>query len=201
MPLLEEGTGGPTQAGAVAEAAIADVVRDAGAQVYEPFEAQAAPRSSGRRRRTTRRPAGRRAVYPNAAVATRAMLAASDAFEAAKDPRARDPRAAAAVLQVPDEPGQGVIIESMARNYPRDPQPPTTSPPPARAGRCLAGRAQAPEAARPARRRPPPAGATFAAALEEIRKIRGEEAVRTLPDFRLPVPARDEPREARSGPA
>jgi outer membrane protein assembly factor BamB len=191
-PLTDDTTGSASQAGAYAERAIGNVIRLAGAGIYQKYQQAASDALAAAQQAGD--PAKLLAVaqvYPNSTVAPQAMLAAADAYEAAADPKSAVNVLRPMYFKYPDSTEKPRIIEAMARNYlllknrrgnvdsaaarlaqggtlPGDPK--LTKPLVLPDGKKL------------------DAGMPFAQALEEVRKYTGREAAKGLPDFRLPMP-------------
>lgn len=190
-PLLDDATATPTQAAAVAEKSIANLIRQAGSAVYEPF--QKAAEAALAEAQKTGEPAKLLAVaqvYPNASVAPRAMLAAADAYEAAGDARGAVHVLRPMYFKYPDSPEKPRIIEAMARNYLALPNRLDTAAARLAQGSNLGGDG-AMNLTRPMTLpdgKVLPQGTPFSAALEEVRKYSGREVAKTLPNFGLPQP-------------
>ena len=199
-PLNDESTGTPIQAAAVAEKAINHVVTMAGVAVYEPYQKAAADALAEAQKSND--PAKLLAVaqvYPNASVAPKAMLAAADAYEAAGDARSAVHVLRPMYFKYPDSAEKPRIIEAMARNYLALPNRVDTAAArlaqgsnlPGEGGGKLTQTMKLPDG------KVLPAGTTFAAALEEVRKYSGREVAKTLPDFGLPQPPKGPTKEDR----
>ena len=199
--LTDDTTGAPTQAAAVAERAINNLIRLAGASVYAPYQQAASEKLDAAAK--TNEPAKLLAVaqeYPNATVAPQAMLAAADAFEAAGDPKAAVNVLRPMYFKYPDIKEKPRIIESMARNYLMMPYRAESAAARLAQGSNLPGQ---PKLTRPLKLPDGgqlPVGMSFADALDEVRKYTGREAARTLPDFRIPMPRRRTKEEKAADP-
>jgi outer membrane protein assembly factor BamB len=120
VPLVDEKTGGPTQAAAVAEGQIKALVVRGGVKLYAAFEAEAAKRLADAQAAKPVKPEALVEVadaYPNAITAPKALLAAAEAYESLKQPQP----AVQALRQAYFKYGQAVdkprVIEAMARDY------------------------------------------------------------------------------------
>jgi hypothetical protein len=192
-PLTDDATATPTQAAAVAEKLINHVVTMAGVGVYEPYQkAAAAALAEARQSNEPAKLLAVAQVYPNASVAPAAMLAAADAFEAAGDARGAVHVLRPMYFKYPDSAEKPRIIEAMARNYLALPNRVDTAAARLAQGSNLPGEGGG-KLTKPMKLpdgKELPAGTTFAAALDEVRKYSGREVAKTLPDFGLPLPAK-----------
>lgn len=199
--LTDNTTGAPTQAAAFAERAISNLVRQAGAAVYAPYQqAAAAALTEARKTNDPAKFLAAAQVYPNASVAPEAMLAAADAYEAAGDAKSAVNVLRPMYFKYPDSKEKPRIIESMARNYLllKNRRGNVDSAAARLAhGLTLAGD---PKLTKPltlpdgSQLAP---GLSFAQALDEVRKFTGREAAKVLPDFHLPVPRTRRTREQK----
>lgn len=187
-------TSSPAQAGALAEKGIASLIK-AHPEAYAPFEQAATDALAEARRSSDDLPTRLLAVaktYPNSSAAPEAMLAAADAYETAGNPRMALQAARQLYFRTPaGSANLPRILETMARNYLVIPG--RTDVVAAAAARLAQGAALPgdPMLEKPLRL---PNNQIldrmrFSQALEEVRKYSVDEAVRTLPDFHLPVPA------------
>ncbi|HEY2587617.1 MAG TPA: PQQ-binding-like beta-propeller repeat protein [Tepidisphaeraceae bacterium] len=183
VPLPDQVNNTPTSADVVARKQIGDLIAK-DPQLYEPFERQAA--DALKAAQETNDPAKLLDVaqaYPNSSVATKASLAAADAYETSNDVRA-----ARHVLsdlyfdrnqKSPDWPR---ILEAMARTDPRT------------AAHMLAQGVEQlnnPQLAKPLKLpngQEIAAGTPFSVALEQVRKFTYQQQDRTLSTFNLPIP-------------
>lgn len=195
VPLLDQANGGPTQAAAVAEEAIRNLVAKAGAAVYAPFEQVAAKDFEAARAAAadTGAPDPQRLLavaesYPNSKVAPQALLAAADAYEAAGSPRPAVHLLRQMYFKYPRRPERARVIESMARNYLALPNRVDTAAARLAMGATVAGEHRLSKPLQLPDGRQIDPGATFEQALSEVRKYRSEAASKHLPDFGLPVP-------------
>ena len=116
-------------------------------------------------------------VYPNSAVAPRAMLAAADSYESAKEPRAAINVLRQMYFKYPAAPQKAQILESMARNYLTLPNRVEVAAARLAQGAALPGNPTLTKPLPlPGAAAPLPPGTTFAAALEQIRKVRTASA-------------------------
>ena len=199
-PLTDDSTGTPTHAAAVAEKAIASLIRQAGASVYEPYQKAAA--DALEQAQKTNDPSTLLAVaqvYPNASVAPKAMLAAADAYESAGDARGAVHVLRPMYFKYPDSAEKARIIEAMARNYLALPNRVDTAAARLAQGSNVGGEGggKLTRAMKLPDGKVLPEGTTFAAALEEVRKYSGREVAKTLPDFGLPQPPKGPTKEDR----
>jgi outer membrane protein assembly factor BamB len=199
VPLLDEPGGGPTQAGAVAEEAIRNLLAKAGAAVYAPYE-QAAARGLAEAQAAADAAADGAAskpdrllavaqTYPNASVAPQALLAAADAYEAAGHARPAVQVLRQMYFKYPQSPERARVIESMARNYLALPGRAEVAAARLAQGVALGGDLRLAKAMPLPDGRQLAPGTTFAEALAEVRTYSGQVAAAELPDFGLPVPA------------
>jgi outer membrane protein assembly factor BamB/tetratricopeptide (TPR) repeat protein len=200
VPLLDETSGGPTQASAVAEDAIAALVKRVGPAVYEPFEQAAAKQLADAQ--TVRPPKPEQLlavaqVYPNAKVAAQALLAAADAFETAGNPRRAVGVLRDIYFKYPENPERIRIIESMARNYLALPNRVEVAAARLAQGAELQGEHKLTKPLRLPDGREIAKDTPFPAALDELRKFSGQAAAKNLPDFKLAVPPRYPPAPVR----
>jgi outer membrane protein assembly factor BamB/tetratricopeptide (TPR) repeat protein len=183
VPLPDQVNNTPTSADVVARKQIADLIaRDP--QLYEPFERLAA--DALKAAQETNDPAKLLEValeYPNASVATKASLAAADAYEAAGDVRAaRHVLSEIYFERNQKSPEWPRILEAMARTDPRT------------AAHMLAQGVEQlnnPQLAKPlklADGQEIPAGTPFSVALEKVRKFAYQQQDRTLSTFAMPIP-------------
>ena len=182
----------PTQAGVAAEKSIAALIK-LDPSVYAPYETAAAAALQDAKTATDDLPAKLLEVaqrYPNSSVAPEAMLAAADAYESAGNPRLAVQVARQLYFRYPDGPDRAEVLETMARNYLAIPG--RNDLVAAAAARLAQGAALPgdPMLTKPLRL---PDNRIldhvhFSEALDEVRKYDGEEALRALPDFRIPVP-------------
>ena len=200
VALLDEASGGPTQAAAVAEQAIRQLVARAGAGVYEPFEQDAAKQFEQAKAIAPAKPDDLLAVaqtYPNASVAPQALLAAADAYEAAGQPRPAVQVLRQMYFKYPDNPEKPRIIESIARNYLVIPNRTEVAAARLAQGAALPGDHKLAKSLRLPDGREIPKDTTFAQALDEVRKYRVRVAANSLPDHKLPVPPKYPPAAER----
>lgn len=196
VPLLDPSNGGPTQAAAVAEGAIRELVAKAGAAVYAPYEQAAAKELEAAGAAAAGAPAGAperllavAQSYPNSKVAPQALLAAADAYEAAGNPRPAVQVLRQIYFKYPQSPDRARVIESMARNYLALPNRVEVAAARLAQGAALPGEQRLAKPLKLPDGRLLDAGATFAQALAELRKYNSQAASKNLPDFGLPVPA------------
>lgn len=190
VPLTDDAAKAPASADIVAQKAIDQLAR-ANPGVYEPFEKEAA--AAMQEAQAANDPAKLLAVaqvYPNSTVASKAMLAAAQAYEASGDPRAarhvlfdiysnhRTPgdwplvleSLARADLQSVRNGGAGAAVKLLNQGV-QDAQDPKLHKP-----------LKLPDGTDIA------AGTAFSAAVEQVRKFAYQQQDRALPTFRLPVP-------------
>jgi hypothetical protein len=183
VPLTDEVNNTPTSADVVARKQVAALIaRDP--QLYEPFERQAA--DALKAAQSTNDPARLLEVaeaYPNASVATKASLAAADAYEAAGDARAaRHVLSDIYFDRDQKSPEWPRILEAMARTDPRT------------AAHMLSQGVEQlnnPQLAKPlklADGQEISAGTPFSVALEKVRKLAYQQQDRSLSTFSLPIP-------------
>jgi outer membrane protein assembly factor BamB len=191
VSLLDEATGGPTQAALVAERAVGTLITKAGAAVYESFEQAAAAQLSAAQAVSPPKPDQLLAVaqtFPNSKVAPQAMIAAAAAYEAAKNPRSAVQVLRQIYFKYPENPEKARIIESMARNYLALPHRVEVAAARLAQGVALQGEhkltqpLQLPDGQTIAK------DTTFSIALDALRKYGSVAAAKNLPDFKLPVP-------------
>lgn len=195
VPLLDQANGGPTQAAAVAEGAIRELVAKAGAAVYAPYEQAAAKelKEAGAAAAGAPAVAPERLLavaqsYPNSKVAPQALLAAAAAYEAAGNPRPAVQVLRQIYFKYPQSPDRARVIESMARNYLALPNRVEVAAARLAQGAALPGEQRLAKPLKLPDGRLLDAGATFAQALAELRKYNSQAASKNLPDFGLPVP-------------
>lgn len=198
VALLDEQAGTPSQAEDVAEKSIEQLIRTAGAGVYAPYQKQAeqamtdAQGADNLSDRANKLMAVAQA-YPNSGVAPKALFAAADAYESAKQPRS----AVRVLRQMWFDHQQGAnraeILEALARNYlavadRNRAEMISTAAARLNQGANLPG---APKLLKPLKLPDgtvvADAGTEFSKALEEVRRLGTAEAGKTLPDFKLPV--------------
>ena len=183
VPLSDEATNTPTSADAVAQKQIADLIKK-DPQLYDPIEKQAT--AALEKAHESKDPAKLLEVaraYPNSSVATGASLAAADAYESAGDLRAARHVLSDVYFQRNDKsPEWPRVLEAMARTDPRT------------AAHMLAqGKEQLnnPELSKPLKLfdgSEIPAGTSFSAALDRVKKLAYQRQDRGLPAFGLPIP-------------
>ncbi|HEX4795155.1 MAG TPA: PQQ-binding-like beta-propeller repeat protein [Humisphaera sp.] len=189
VPMVDSNTGAPAQAAALAESALAALIK-AAPSVYGPIQAQAdaalksaqgpGADSAGRLLEVAR-------TYPNSTVASQAMLAAADAYEAAGNPRQAIGVLRQMWFKYPDGTEKARMLESMARNY-------FALPNRGEAATAALSRAAAlpgdPKLNRPLKL---PDGNVLAAAtplssaLDVVRKLRSQELAKPLVDLNVPI--------------
>lgn len=183
VPLPDQVNNAPTSADVVARKQIADLISK-DPQLYEPFERQAA--DALKAAQETNDPAKLLEVaqaFPNSSVASKASLAAADAYESAGDARAaRHVLSELYFERNQKSPDWPRILEAMARTDPRT------------AAHMLAQGVEQlnnPQLAKPlklADGQEIAAGTPFSDALEKVRKLAYQQQDRTLSTFNLPIP-------------
>ena len=197
----DEAAGTATLAAATAEKAISNVIRQAGASVYEPFQkAAAAALAEAQKTNEPAKLLSVAQVYPNSTVAPQAMLAASDAYEQAGDAKAAVSVLRPMYFKYPDSPDKLKIIESMARNYLALSNRVDVAAARLAQGTSLPGDAKLTRALKLPDGKILEPGVTFASALDEVRKYSGREATKSLPDFKLPAQRRRTKEERQADP-
>jgi hypothetical protein len=188
VPVAQGDSGGPTQAAAVAENMISEVIaRNAQTYASVAEQAEAAFKSA----QASADPAKLLSVaqtYPNARIAPQAMLKAADAYEAVGNPRQAVQVLRQLYFKYPLVPYRAAVIESLARNYLATPNHMDVAIARLTQGAKLPGN--------PALTRPLmlPDGqvikdVSFADALAALRKYHEQATMRALPDFSLPPPS------------
>ncbi|HWE92613.1 MAG TPA: PQQ-binding-like beta-propeller repeat protein [Tepidisphaeraceae bacterium] len=203
VPQVDETSGAPIQADAVAEKRIADLIKDQ-PSLYEPYQ-QAAAAALQEAQSAKEDAAGKllavARTYPNSTLAGKAMVAAADAYEAAGNPRQAVRVLRDTWFKYPESPDKQRVLESVARNYLLMAAAPRTGAGDlgpidnmeAAAAALARSAALSSEAKldRPMKLRDGTeitAGTPVAQALDAVRKFRGQEASRSLPDFHIPKP-------------
>jgi outer membrane protein assembly factor BamB/outer membrane protein assembly factor BamD (BamD/ComL family) len=185
VPVVQQDSPGPAQAGTVAEHMIAELIqRDAAIYTSVAAEAQKAFDDA----QTSTEPAKLLAVaqtYPNAPVAPQALLKAADAYESAGNPRQAGQILRQLYFKYPNSPDRALIIEALARNYMATPNHLDV------AIARLAQGAKLPGEPRLTKPLTLPDGTvlkdmTFVDALAALRKYHEQATARSLPDFNLP---------------
>ncbi|MDB5303459.1 MAG: bamB 4 [Phycisphaerales bacterium] len=203
VPQVDEKTGSPVQADAVAEKRITEIVKEK-PSLYEPYQ-QAAATALQAAQDAKDDPASKllavARTYPNSTLAGKAMVAAADAYESAGNPRQAVRVLRDTWFKYPESPDKQRVLESVARNYLVMSSAPRTGAgdlgPMDNMEAAAAALARAISVAADAKLDRPlklrggaeiARGTPVAQALEAVRKLRGQEAARTLPDFHIPVP-------------
>jgi PQQ-like domain len=196
---LADSAGNPVLAEDVAEKTIEEVIKAAGPGVYEPYQQAAAKavddaQGEGDAVVKAEKLLAIAQQYPNSNVAPRAMLAAAESFEAAKLPRQAVRVLRQMWFKYQSSPSRAQIAEGIARNY-LSVNDRNRAEMISTAAARLANAVALPGDPKLSRPLTLPDGTVVAAAgtsmekaLEEVRKLSGREAVKTLPDFRLPPP-------------
>lgn len=174
------------QAAAVAEGAIDTLVKQAGAQVYAPYERAA--KDAMEFARSAGKPDELLAVarkFPNASVASQSMFYAADAYEAAGQPRLATQVLRQLYFKYPtaDKPG---VLEAMARNYLALPGHVDVAASRLAQGARVAGDAKLSRPLKLPDGRTL-SGVTFAQAADTLKQMQSDAAARSLPDFKLPA--------------
>ncbi|MDB5289757.1 MAG: outer rane biosis protein BamB [Phycisphaerales bacterium] len=203
VPQVDEKSGSPVQADVVAERRITEIIKDK-PSIYEPYQ-QAAAAALQAAQDAKDDPAGKllavARTYPNSTLAGKAMVAAADAYESAGNPRQAVRVLRDTWFKYPESPDKQRVLESVARNYlvmsaaPRSGAGDLGPMDNMEAAAAALARASALVADakldRPLKLRDGaeiPKGTPVAQALDAVRKFRGQEAARSLPDFHIPVP-------------
>jgi outer membrane protein assembly factor BamB len=203
VSLNDPQTSSPTPAALVAERGIAALIKT-NPEAYAPFEQAASDAFAEAKGASDDLPTRLMTVaktYPNSSIAPQAMLAAADAYESAGNPRMALQVVRQLYFRTP-EGGADLprILETMARNYLMIPgRPDVVMAAEARLeqGAALPGDPMLEKPLRlPNNQILEPMH--FSQALEAVRKYSGAEAIRTLPDFNLPVPGRVTSADGRS---
>jgi tetratricopeptide (TPR) repeat protein/outer membrane protein assembly factor BamB len=188
VPTLDEQTNVQSASGSIARKQIDGILRARGNAPYAAFDQQAS--TALEKARAAGSPdelIGIASTYPNAKVAPQALLAAADIRDAGGDPRGAIQLLRQVYLSYPNFTEKRRVLESLARNYLAMPN---------RSGVAIARLGEAARIAGDEKLAKPltlPGGkqlsnVTLTQAAEELKKVRGQEIARTLPDFGLPVP-------------
>jgi tetratricopeptide (TPR) repeat protein len=189
VPLVDEKTGGPTQAAAVAEAQIKALVVRGGVKLYGPFEAEAAKRLTEAQATKPVKPEALLEIaeaFPNAVTAPKALLAAAEAYESLKQPQPAVQVLRQAYFKYGEAVDKPRVIESMARDYLALPNRVDVAAARLAQGVTLPGEhkltqpLRLPDGTEIAKDTP------FPKALDELRKYSTRIASKDLPDFKLP---------------
>lgn len=202
VPMVSDDSIAPVQADSVATKAIAAIIRDHPA-AYESFE-QAAAAAMEQAQASKEDSAGKllevARTYPNSAVAGKAMIAAAEMYETAGDPRHAIRVLRDMWFMYPQSSDKPRMLESMARNYLVMASAPRRSAgdsgPMEKMEAAAAALARATLAGDPKLDKPLtlrdgtiiPAGTPIAQALETVRKYRGAEVAKALPDLHVEIP-------------
>lgn len=180
--------GSPVAASIFARHAIDDLIHTAGPICYAPFEQDATQQfTAAKASNQIDALLNVAAVYPNAKVAVSAMMAAADLKDAGGDHTGAVQLLRQVYLTYPNAPDRQRILESLARNYMGIPN---------RSSVAIARLGEAVKMGGNVNLSQPitlPDGrvlsnVTLAQALEELKKARGQEIAKSLPEFNLPIP-------------
>jgi outer membrane protein assembly factor BamB len=189
VPLVDEKTGGPTQAATVAEAQIKALVVRGGVKLYAAFEAEAAKRLGEAQAAKPAKPEAFLEIaeaFPNGVTAPKALLAAAEAYESLKQPQPAVQALRQAYFKYGEAIDKARVIESMARDYLALPNRVDVAAARLAQGVSLPGEhkltvpLRLPDGTEIARDTP------FPKALDELRKYGTRMASKDLPDFKLP---------------
>jgi outer membrane protein assembly factor BamB len=186
---VADADGDAAGAASIARRGIDDAIRRAGRAVYEPYERAAVEmlRSAESAIDAEQLQAVAQA-YPNSTAAPRALLAAADAYEAAKDPRRATQVLRQVYFRYPDDAERARVVESLTRNYLALPNRVDVA-----IARLSYGAEKLPGTPRLTRPLTLPDGKTidkdvsFSDALKRLRQYSASASARDLPDLRLPA--------------
>lgn len=189
VPLVDEKTGGPTQAAAVAEGQIKALVVRGGVKIYATFEAEAAKLLTDTQAVKPVKPEALLEIaeaFPNSVTAPKALLAAAAAYESLKQPQPAVQVLRQAYFKYGEAVDKPRVIEAMARDYLALPNRVDVAAARLAQGVALPGEHKLAEVLRLPDGSEIAKDTPFPKALEELRKYSTRMASKDLPDFKLP---------------